>query len=231
VVFTDRTGGVSVAPYATLNIGDHVGDDPDAVAENRDRAARALGVGDTAHWAWLSQVHGATVHRVDAEPAAGGPPVEADAAVTRRAGVPLVVLTADCAPIAIADDAAVGVVHAGWQGLERGVVAAAVDALREIGRGPVRAVVGPCIRPAHYEFGRADLDRLVTRFGPTVEGRTAAGRPALDVAAGVRVAFAEVGVTDVVDTGICTAADPARWFSYRRDGTTGRQAVVVVREG
>ena len=171
------------------------------------------------------------MHRVEAEPIAGAPPVEADAAVTRLDRVPLVVLTADCAPIAIADDTAVGVVHAGWQGLETGVVAAAVTALREFGRGPVRAVVGPCIRPAHYEFGPADLDRLVGRFGPAVAGRTTAGRPALDLAAGVRAAFAEVGVTDVVDTGICTAADPDRWFSYRRDGTTGRQAVVVVKEG
>jgi copper oxidase (laccase) domain-containing protein len=171
------------------------------------------------------------VHRVEAEPVPGALPVEADGAVTRLDGVPLVVLTADCAPIAIADDLAVGVVHAGWKGLETGVVAAAVAALREIGRGPVRAVVGPCIRAAHYEFGRADLDRLVARFGPDLEGRTAAGRPALDVAAGVRIAFAEVGVTDVVDPGTCTAADPARWFSHRRDGTTGRQAVVVVQEG
>lgn len=231
MVFTDRTGGVSVAPYASLNLGDHVGDAPDAVAENRDRAARALGPVPASRWAWLSQVHGTTVHRVEAEPVAGAPPAEADAAVTRLDGVPLVVLTADCAPIAIADDTAVGVVHAGWQGLETGVVAAAVAALREIGRGPVRAVVGPCIRPAHYEFGPADLDRLVARFGPAVAGRTATGRPALDVAAGVRAAFAEVGVVDVVDTGICTASDPDRWFSYRRDGTTGRQAVVVVKEG
>ena len=230
MVFTDRTGGVSASPYASLNLGDHVGDAPDAVAENRDRAARALGRDGAARWAWLSQVHGTTVHRVEAEPAHGAPSVEADAAVTVLADVPLVVLTADCAPIAIADDAAVGVVHAGWQGLETGVVAAAVTALREIGQGPVRAVVGPCIRPANYEFGRADLDRLAARFGPAVVGHTAVGRPAFDVAAGVRVAFAEVGVTDVVDTEICTAADPERWFSHRRDGTTGRQAVIVVKE-
>jgi YfiH family protein len=220
-----------VGPYASCNLGDHVGDDPAAVAENRRRVARAHGLASPRRWAWLHQVHHRTVRRVEAAPAPGDPPAEADAAVTALVDVPLVVLTADCAPIAIADDVAVGVVHAGWRGLEAGVVAAAVEALRSIGRGPVRAVIGPSIRPDHYEFGRADLDRLVARFGPGVEGRTLGGRPALDVAAGVRVAFAEVGVTDVVDTGACTAAEPDRWFSHRRDGTTGRQAVVVVKEG
>jgi YfiH family protein len=154
----------------------------------------------------------------------------ADAAVTAVPGVVLVVLTADCAPIAIADEVAVGVVHAGWRGLVAGVVPAAVAALRSVGEGPVRAAIGPCVRPAHYEFGPIDLARLSDRFGPGVEGRTASGAPALDVAAAVRVAFAEVGVDDVDDPGWSTAADPSRWFSHRRDGTTGRQALVVVKD-
>ncbi|MFM8303881.1 MAG: polyphenol oxidase family protein [Actinomycetota bacterium] len=230
MVFTDRRGGVSGAPYDTLNLGDHVGDLPGAVAENRHRVARDLGLVPPDHWAWLRQVHGAGVHHVGATPAPAAPPVEADAAVTTLGGVPLVVLTADCAPVAIADDVAVGVVHAGWRGLQAGVVAAAVGALRRIGAGAVRAVVGPCIRAADYEFGRVDLDRLVARFGPTVEGRTSGGHPALEVAAGVRVALAEVGVTDVTDLGAGTAGDPTTWFSHRRDGRTGRQGLVVVKD-
>jgi hypothetical protein len=91
----------------------------------------------------------------------------------------------------------------------------------------VRAVIGPCIRPAHYEFGADDLATVADRFGPTVVAETIHGRPALDLAAGVRAAFAECGVDDVGDTGACTFADP-QYFSYRRDGVTGRQAVVAV---
>jgi len=218
-----------VAPYASLDLGTHVGDAPDAVAENRARVARAAGLPDPDAWWFLDQVHGATVVIPDGPNRGGGPP-RADAAVTSVAGVVLVVLTADCAPIALANDEAVGVVHTGWKGLEGGVVARTVAELRAVGAGPVRAVIGPCIRPARYEFGRADLDRLVVRFGSAVEGRTDDDRPALDLAAGVRIAFAEVGVTDVVDRGWCTAAEPDRWFSHRRDGVTGRQGVVVVKE-
>jgi YfiH family protein len=222
---------VSRPPFATSNLALHVGDDPAAVIENRARIAPLGGAGSHSHWAWLEQVHGTTVWTVDAPPRPHDVPPEADASVTTLVGTPLVVLTADCAPIAIADDDAVGVVHAGWGGLLAGVVEAAVGALRAIGRGRVRAVVGPCIRPAHYEFGRADLDRLVARFGPVVEARTHEGRPALDLPAAVRAAFAEVGVDVVDDTGHDTAADPGRWFSYRRDGITGRQALVVVKDG
>jgi copper oxidase (laccase) domain-containing protein len=153
----------------------------------------------------------------------------ADAAVTAVAGVPLVVLTADCAPIAIADDRAVGVVHVGWRGLLSGVVPAAVDSLRALGDGEVSAEIGPCIRPEHYEFGGDDLTALAARFGTEVVGETVDGRPALDLVAAVRVAFAECGVDAVTDDGRCTYAD-TRYFSHRRDGVTGRQAVVVVKE-
>jgi YfiH family protein len=212
-----------------LNLAAHVGDGPDAVATNRERLARRERLASPHRWAWLNQVHGANVATVQDVPGPDWVPPDADAAVTTLRGVPLVVLTADCAPIAMADDVAIGVIHAGWQGLLAGVVPAAVAALRAIGRGPVRATIGPCIRPAHYEFGRADLDRLVARFGTTVEGRTLAGTPALDLAAGVRGAFAECDVADVDDPGLCTAADPDRFFSFRRDGVTGRQAVVVMR--
>jgi YfiH family protein len=172
---------------------------------------------------WLEQVHGGDVATV----AVPGMRPRADAAVTAVPRVPLVVLTADCAPIALVTDDAIGVVHAGWRGLLAGVVPAAVDALRAIGTGRVQAVIGPCIRPAHYEFGADDLAAVAARFGDGVVGTTVDGSPALDLAAGVRAAFAECGVDDVSDTGECTFAD-SRYFSYRRDGVTGRQAVVAV---
>lgn len=218
---------MSRTPYASLNLGDHVDDDPRAVAENRARLGRRLGDGtaDPAGWVWLRQVHGHQVVTVDAPPAA--PPV-ADGVVTRRGGLPLVVLTADCAPVALVAPDAVGVVHAGWPGLEQGVLGAAVEALRALSPGPIRAVLGPCVHPGRYEFGADLLERLVARLGPEVAGCTDTGAPALDIPAAVRSALARAGVDDLDDVDVCTAASPDH-FSHRRDGVTGRQAVVVVR--
>ncbi len=219
---------MSAAPYDSLNLASHVGDDPAAVMVNRSRVAERLGLPEPSSWWFLDQVHGAAVVTVD-RARRDEPPPEADAAVTAIAGVPLVVLTADCAPIALADEVAIGVVHAGWKGLLAGVIPAAVAALRAVGAGPVRAVVGPCIRPERYEFGPADLASLAARFGPSVEARTVEGQPALDLAGAARAALDAAGVRDVRDAGVCTAADPSRWFSHRRDGTTGRQALVAVK--
>lgn len=220
---TDRRGGVSVGPYASLNLGDHVGDDPAAVEENRRRLGASLGLEGPDRFAWLRQVHGAQVLTVD-EPPPEPPP--SDGAVTTRPGVALVVLTADCAPIALACGGAVAVVHAGWAGLLAGVVEAGVRALRAAGRGAVDAFVGPCIGPGRYEFGTDDLDRLVARYGPALASSTATGRPALDLRAGVRAALAQAGVDRVVDDARCTASSP-ELYSHRRDGVTGRQALVA----
>jgi polyphenol oxidase len=227
VTFTDRHGGVSETPFDTANLGLHTDDAPDRVDENRRRLASTLapaGVpGDHAGWVWLRQVHGAAVAELAGPPAS---PPAADAAVTRTRGLPLVVLTADCAPIALASDDALAVVHAGWPGLLAGVVETAVDRLRAHGSGPVRAALGPCIHPDRYEFGRDDLDRVAARLGDTVRARTTSGRPALDIPAAVRAALKEVGVDDVVDCEVCTSASSDH-FSYRRDGPTGRQGLVA----
>ncbi len=226
--FTDRHGGVSRAPYDTRNLGDHVGDEPDAVAENRRGLARALDAvpRDPREWVWLRQVHGADVVTVTEAP---GAPPEADAAVTTTVGLPLVVLVADCAPIALVAPGGVAVVHAGWCGLEAGVIEHAVAELRRVGGDPVTAALGPCIHPAQYEFGPELLDRIAARVGPEVVGRTVDGRPALDVPAGVRAALAKVGVDDLIDVDVCTATSPDH-YSARHEGTTGRQGVVVVRD-
>jgi YfiH family protein len=222
---TGRAGGVSVAPYDSCNVGDHVGDEPESVAANRRRVAAEAGLGDPSGWVWMRQVHGADVH-VATVPTGPEPPA-VDAAVTATPGLALAVMTADCAPIALACDDAVGVVHAGHRGLEHGVIPAAVERLRAVGHGPVRAFLGPCIRPARYEFGAGDLARIVERLGPEVEGRTDEGRPALDIPAAVRAALREAGVDALVDCGVCTASSDG-YFSYRRDGVTGRQATIVV---
>jgi YfiH family protein len=227
VVFTDRLGGVSRAPYDSLNLADHVGDDVDGVAENRGVLAGRLAdvPDDPDRWVWLRQVHGREVVTVAAAPAE---PPEADAAVTTAVGLPLVVMTADCAPVALASPGGVAVVHAGWPGLEQGVLDAAVDALRAIAPGPVRAWLGPCVHPDHYEFGADLLERLVASLGPEVASTTPAGTPALDIPTAVRVSLARAGVDDLTDVAVCTAESPDH-FSHRRDGVTGRQAVVVVR--
>jgi YfiH family protein len=226
VVFTDRYGGVSQGQYWSANLADHVGDDPEAVARNREIAATRAAVASPDEWVGIHQVHGNVVVCVDA-PLGAAP--DADASVTTTVGLPLVILTADCAPLAIVGDGAVAAVHAGWAGLEAGVIERAVDALRQVASGPFRAVLGPCIHPARYEFGSDLLDRLAARFGHTVAARTATGSPALDVPAAVRVALRRAGVDELDDLDVCTA-ESAEYFSYRRDGETGRQAMLVVRE-
>ncbi len=222
VICTDRADGASTGAYASRNLGDHVGDDGDAVAANRARVGPEL----PGEWVWLRQVHGRNVLTNPAHLDATEP---ADAAVTTEPGRVLAVVTADCAPIVLVADGAVGVAHAGWLGLEVGVVGEAVDAVRAVARSdaPVRAFLGPCVHPARYEFGPDDLDRLVARFGPEVRSTTRDGRPAFDLPAGVRIALAEAGVDDLDDVDLCTAELP-RFFSYRRDGVTGRQATAVV---
>jgi copper oxidase (laccase) domain-containing protein len=117
-------------------------------------------------------------------------------------------------------------VHCGWRGLVAGVLEAAVRVVRGRGRGPVRAVIGPCIAPAHYEFGAAELDQVTRRLGTTVGGRTESGALALDLRAGVGVALASAGVDDRTDVDVCTYASDD-YFSHRRDGVTGRQAMIV----
>jgi len=213
------------------NVGDHVGDDPEVVARNRAVLAERLASGGSASsgWVWMQQVHGADVHvALDAEPTTGaGPAPVADAAVTAVRGLPLAVVTADCAPLVIACDDAVGVVHAGHPGLAAGVIEAAIARLREIGTGDVRAFLGPCIRAPRYEFGVDDLARFVAQFGPSVEGRTRAGRPSLDIPAAIRIVLDREGVIAFDDCNVCTGDDDG-YFSYRRDHVTGRQATIAV---
>jgi YfiH family protein len=225
VAFTDRHGGVSISPYATANLGFATGDDHDAVTENRRRVASEVGhAPDARGWAWARQVHGAGVVEVDV-PGGGG---DADALVTAATDVSLVVLVADCAPVALVAGDTVAAVHCGWRGLLAGVVEAAVEAVRRRGGEPVLAVVGPCISAAHYEFGGDQLEQVTRRLGPAVRARTDTGALALDLRAGVRAALAAAGVVERTDVDVCTYESPDH-FSHRRDGVTGRQGLLVTR--
>jgi YfiH family protein len=193
--------------------------DPDVVDRRRAVLDRP--------WSWLRQVHGATVVVVE-EPGEGAGD-EGDALVTSADGTALAVLTADCAPIALASpEGVVAAVHAGWRGLQAGVIAGAVEVMRARGAVDIVAALGPCIRPECYEFSPADLDRMADRFGAGVRGQTAAGRPALDVPAAVRTALGEAGVDLVHDEGVCTSCS-ADHYSHRARQELERQAVVVWR--
>lgn len=220
---TTRVGGVSAGPWATFNLASHVGDDPAAVAENRRRLRAALDL--PTEPSWLQQVHG---HEVACLP--GPQPQAADAAVAFERGPVCAVLVADCLPVFLAsrDGDRVGVAHAGWRGLAAGVVEATVVAL---GCDPARLVawLGPAIGPQAFEVGEevraAFTERdpaAAAQFHPGRAGRWLADLPAL-----ARRRLMECGVASVHGGGTCTASDPACFYSYRRDGVTGRMAALA----
>jgi YfiH family protein len=172
-------------------------------------------------WTVLQQVHGADVVVVDAPGACTG--AAADAAVTAVPGARLAILTADCAPVALASpEGVVAAVHAGWRGLHAGVVEAAAARMRELGATRIEAALGPCIHAECYEF--ADV---ADWFDDEVRGTTASGTPALDVPAAVRAALRRADVEPAHDEDACTACRGDRYFSHRARGEVERQAMVV----
>lgn len=220
---TTRAGGVSSGPWASFNLASHVGDDPAAVAENRRRLRTALDL--PSEPSWLQQVHEHAVARLP-----GPLPEAADAAVVFGRGPVCAVLVADCLPVFLAsrDGDRVGVAHAGWRGLAAGVVEATVVAL---GCDPARLVawLGPAIGPRAFEVGEevraAFTDRdagAAALFHPCRAGRWLADLPAL-----ARRRLMACGVASVHGGGTCTVSDAARFYSYRRDGVTGRMAALA----
>lgn len=222
-VMTTRRGGVSVGSYASLNLATHVGDDGLAVAANRHRLRHALGL--PAEPAWLEQVHGTAVAVLEREHA--GP---ADAAVTFMRGQVCAVLVADCLPVFLASRAGdrVGVAHAGWRGLAAGVVEASVAAL-DCEPGSLVAWLGPSIGPEAFEVG-SEVRKVFLDSDPEAAGAFRVGREGrylADLPALARRRLAALGIRDVRGGGLCTHADPARFYSYRRDGVTGRMAALA----
>lgn len=212
------SGGVRVASTGWRQ-GDLVGVGP--VVERRRRAVVDL------PWTLLRQVHGARVVTVDHPGAASGEP--ADAAVTQCRGAALAVLTADCAPIALASPEGVfGVAHAGWRGLRAGVVEATVQSMRRMGATRVEAVLGPCIHPCCYTFGEEELLEMESRLGHHLRSKDRQGRPALDLPAGVRGALHSAGATLAGEAGTCTGCADGLW-SWRTGRTPRRQATVAWR--
>lgn len=222
-VVTTRAGGKSRPPYESFNLADHVGDDPLAIAANRDRLADELGV-PRDRFVWMEQVHGRTVTVVD------GPldaPAEAtDALVTADPGLVLVVLVADCVPVLLGDPEAgvVAAVHAGRVGAKAGVLPAALDAMVGLGAKPdrIEALLGPSICGACYEVPAAMAADVETRL-PGSAAKSRKGTPSLDLRAGLWRQLADAGVGRIGVDPRCTAEDDAL-FSFRREGTTGRIA-------
>lgn len=219
-LITTRAGGVSLGPYASMNPADHVGDAPQAVAANRTLLRAQL----PSEPFWLKQIHGDTVAE------AGVGPIEADACIARTAGQVCVVLTADCLPVLFCatDGSVVAVAHAGWRGLCAGVLERTVAAMGVPGE-QILAYLGPAIGPGAFEVGAEVREALMAQdkaataaFSPQANGKYLA-----DLYLLARQRLAKVGVAQVSGGGECTHTDAARFFSYRRDGATGRMASMV----
>ncbi|MTW20187.1 peptidoglycan editing factor PgeF [Allochromatium palmeri] len=226
---TTRLGGVSQGAFASLNLGDHVGDDPERVARNREILCSHLGL--PAAPLWLRQVHGRDVAMAECPTA---PIPEADAAVASTPGVVCAVMTADCLPLLLCDDQGtrVSAVHAGWRGLAGGVLESAVAAMRV---APERLLVwmGPAIGPDAFEVGPevrvsfiAEDPEAAAAFRPSPSAAQAEHWLA-DLFELARLRLARLGVERVYGGGDCTFSQPGRFFSYRRDGTTGRLASLI----
>ena len=233
---SQREGGVSVGPWRSLNLGLAVGDEPLAVAQNRALWAAAL----DARPVWLRQVHGIHVLRLTAH-SPDAPEQPADASWTTEPGIACNVQVADCLPVLFAarDGRAVAAAHAGWRGLASGVLEATLDALRkgaDVTATEVVAWLGPCIGPRQFEVGAdvlegfgqspAQVDPASFVYSPR---RGGAARWRGDLQRLARLRLAAAGVVHICQNAACTVEDGSRFFSFRRDGVTGRLAAAVWR--
>ncbi|AWB84350.1 peptidoglycan editing factor PgeF [Corynebacterium liangguodongii] len=226
MVVTTRAGGASASPYDSFNLGAHVGDDPAAVAANRARLASAIGLGED-RLVWMEQLHTNTVTVVDGPQAH---PVEAtDALVTTVPELALCVLTADCVPVLLSDHTAgvVGAAHAGRIGARNGIVRKTVEQMRQLGAQPgrIQVLLGPAAAGESYEVPKAMAEDVDTHL-PGSTTRTRAGTFGLDIRAGIVRQLMGLGVTHIDADPRDTVTDESL-FSYRREGTTGRQASVI----
>jgi len=227
-LLTTRRGGVSRPPYQGLNLSTHVGDDADAVAANRRSLAAALpGVP-----CWLDQVHGTTV--IEVTSARGAVPPVADAAFSRECGQVCVVMTADCLPVLFCDRAAtvVAIAHAGWRGLQAGVLEATMAAM-QVAAADVQAYFGPAIGPSAFEVGDEVRDvflatnsALAAAFTARISG-DGRNKWLANLYLLARLRLQALGVGAIDGGNACTFSDQARYFSFRRDGVTGRMASLI----
>jgi YfiH family protein len=224
-LMTCRTGGVSGPPWASFNLGDHVGDEPAHVAANRARLRQQL----PAEPGWLKQVHSARVVELGHEPER-----EADAAFTRQAGQVCAVLTADCLPVLFCDrdGSVVAAAHAGWRGLAAGILEATVAAM-QVPPGEILVWMGAAIGPQAFEVGdevrQAFVDWHPAAAAAFVPQPASGALPKwlADIYRLARVRLEHAGVRAVYGGGHCTFREAESFYSYRRDGVTGRMAALI----
>jgi YfiH family protein len=225
-VTTTRAGGASAPPFDTFNLGDHVGDDPAAVAANRSRLAKATGLGDD-RIVWMNQVHGDRVVVVDGP--VNGAIDDADGLVTANPRLALAVVTADCVPVLMSDARAgvVAAVHAGRVGAQKGVVARAVEVMLSQGAHveDVSVLLGPAVSGSNYEVPDAMADEVEAAV-PGSRTTTARGTAGLDLRSGIAKQLTGLGITAIAIDPRCTVEDP-NLFSHRRTAPTGRLASLV----
>ena len=224
---TTRNGGISQPPYASLNLGDHVGDCRRAVLTNRHVLSQTLQL--PAEPCWLRQVHGRSVGAAEQVE----PGIEADGSFTRRAGTVCAVLTADCLPVLLCEKSgqAVAALHCGWRSLSADIIAAGVEAL---GTAPAElmAWLGPAIGPDAFEVGSEVRTAFVTVDSDHADAfRSCGDRWKADLYHIARQQLARLGVKEVYGGGRCTYTETDQFFSFRREGTTGRMATVIWIEG
>ncbi|SEL41178.1 peptidoglycan editing factor PgeF [Nitrosovibrio tenuis] len=227
-VFTTRNGGTGSGPYASLNLGDHVGDDPLTVEKNRALLRHAL----PDEPRWLNQVHGNVPISIDGDCTA---PCHGDAAFSLRPGNVCAVLVADCLPILLCNHAGtmVGVIHAGWRGMAEGVIERTLSRINTTATRHTRmmAWLGPAIGPNHFEVGEEVRQAFIghdrkadVAFLPNFRNEA---KWFADLFTLARQRLVKAGVGEIYGGGQCTFSDPTRFFSYRRDGITGRMAGLI----
>lgn len=222
---TTRAGGVSRAPYDSMNVSDYVGDAPEAVRANRARLRTQLNLPSEPRW--LKQVHGTRVLEWNARSELIAP--EADASIALHPGIVCAVQTADCLPVLLCDAAGtrVAAVHAGWRGLAAGVIEATVERLRPCGE--LFAWLGPAIGPHAFEVGDEVRVEFIRHDARAIQAFSAArvGHWWADIYALARLRLQQIGVTRIYGGQWCTVTEAERFFSYRRDKTTGRMANLI----
>ena len=226
---TTRQGGVSQPPWDSLNLGVHVGDNPGDVRENRHRLAQQAGLKE-ANIGWLNQVHGTDV--VELSPGNIQTVPDADASYTRHPGIACAILTADCLPVVLADRAGtvVGAAHAGWRSLCGGVLENLIAAMA-VEPTELVAWLGPAIGPQKFEVGPEVREAFVAANPESDEAFTSEGARQghylADIYHLARIRLMAAGMMDIHGVGLCTVSDTDRFYSYRRDGQTGRMATLV----
>lgn len=236
---TTRQGGCSAPPFDSFNLGNHVGDDVVAVSRNRAQLQTLLqqhtGLAEVPVQ-WLQQIHGTAVYRLTGAQPLLTPP-QADAIHTAARGIACAVLTADCLPVlfCVDDGSEVAVAHAGWRGLVNGVLERSVQQFG-VPAGRIRAWLGPAIAACHFEVGAEVRNQFLAQAAAGTEAATAAafqvgaeGRFLVDLYALARLRLQAVGVTQIAGAPRCTVCDAGSWYSYRRDGATGRFASLILR--